>query len=725
MKYQNVASLFGGDPAEIAFFSTFQFDPTFFEQRVLRCPSLVKARRIAVFMDARQWNDMLRQDVTARWLNRRYLVLPVHRSHGVFHPKLNLLLTEKGGQLQCGSNNLTRSGCSSNLELVNVIPFKINGGYEQELSLAGRAFDFFRKATENIDDELARIATEWLDETQHNHSWLGASKRKTHNDQIELLHSFDGDLWDHIVSHLSDTPPKKLFVISPFHDADCEMIERMRHQWPRCRIELLVQSGYTNLPIKPFKRIGSKIKLFGLQNTSRRLHAKLIAWETSSGKGCLVGSANLTTAALDGRNVEACLLISDASDLLDSLFDKQLSKKALKIKDFEPGFETEPEPRKTAHPPLRIISAVMEGTNKIKVAYKEALGDDNTVLRLTLRTPAEPQPRTSLKLRSRKAGKETVTLPENAISDIHGTILATLVAESKTGRHESDPVWVIQEARLTYEPGEGSSSSTQTKVEETGEGLAEYLEEIGKRDGLAAVVDYLKHLNIQFFDGAGGLTGRGKSPPRVHDPFQTDVPPEWLIAANDPSKDFEQTLYEFVDRHEKRRLRRHAKRGNINGMSNFLDILTAMIRLLYVYYRRKVVKRNALIGRLCEYIEIATGEIDEDDKESRGYLLAVAANLSGDTTLLREACHETAFLAHIRAALLIVQSVRFEVKDPLDYRSSPKRPRDVLTRWSGIITKAYRAAKVGTPSKSEIRQALETYRMFTPAEINRLVAELP
>jgi hypothetical protein len=37
---------------------------------------------------------------------------------GVFHPKLHLLIRETGGQILCGSNNLTRSGCSSNLELL-------------------------------------------------------------------------------------------------------------------------------------------------------------------------------------------------------------------------------------------------------------------------------------------------------------------------------------------------------------------------------------------------------------------------------------------------------------------------------------------------------------------------------------------------------------------------------------------------------------------------------
>jgi hypothetical protein len=100
MKYLDFSSLLEGDPAHIAFLSTFQFDPDFFERRLLRCPTLTKARRIVVFIDARQWLDLLRRDVPARWLNRRYLVVPVQRTQGAFHPKLSLLLTQAGGSLR-------------------------------------------------------------------------------------------------------------------------------------------------------------------------------------------------------------------------------------------------------------------------------------------------------------------------------------------------------------------------------------------------------------------------------------------------------------------------------------------------------------------------------------------------------------------------------------------------------------------------------------------------
>lgn len=656
MKYLDFCSLLTSDPAHIAFLSTFQFDPDFFERRLLRCQTLAKARRIVVFLDARQWVDLLHRDVPSRWLNRRYLVVPVHRSQGVFHPKLNLLLTKSGGQVLCGSNNLTRSGCSSNLELLNAIPFYFEGEYQEEMNVAKEAFAFFERAARNADDEIARIAVEWIEETASNYSWIktpidGQDKRK-----IRLINTYDGSLWDRLIQQLNGDKPRDFFVVSPFHDADSNICRRLTSQWPHAKIELLVQQGYTNLAIQPLKKLG-KVHLSELRDSSRRIHAKLIAWRSDNGGGCLVGSANFTSAALDGRNVEACLLLSKTDELVDTLFDGQLSKRHLPFDEFVPGAAEEPE-SEIDLTSLRIDSALLTNVSEIRVSYSYNLAQTPSSLQLTIRTPGETRPRVSKNIPKRAKATETVLLPETALADIHGTLLAALVADIGDERIESLPVWVIQENRLTYEPGEGSSLS-KNKIEDTGEGLPEYLDEIGKRDGVAAVVDYLRHLNIRFQDGGGGGLGQRKFRLKISDPFQADIAPKWLIEAKEKSANIEEAIYEFVARHEKQRLRKHASRGNINGMENFLDILTAMVRLLYVYYKRGVVKKDKLIGHFCTFIELATTGSDKKKDQFDGYLYSVFNSLGGDVGLLHEVCDEIKYLANVQAILIIVQSVRF------------------------------------------------------------------
>lgn len=340
MKYLDFSTLLSGEPANLALFSTFQFDPDFFERRLLKCAALKKARRIAVFMDAVQWYRLIQRDVPARRMNRRYLVVPVRRSEGVFHPKLNLLLTESGGQVQCGSNNLTRSGCASNLELLNSLPFEF--GEENDSTtviLARQALGFFREASQHTDDEISRIAQEWVQEAEKAYPW---PKKSEAENGIELLHSFDGPIWDRVIESLNGDDPQSVFVVSPFHDGDGRLCRQLAEQWPKAKVEMLVQQGYTTLPVAPLKKLKG-FTLSEIRNSSRRVHAKLLAWKGKQESGCVVGSANFTSAAMNGKNIEAVLLIRDSWEMVEKLFDTQLKKRPLKLDDFEPGEESPPE----------------------------------------------------------------------------------------------------------------------------------------------------------------------------------------------------------------------------------------------------------------------------------------------------------------------------------------------------------------------------------------------
>ena len=746
MKFLDFTSLLDTEPANLAALSTFQFDADFFERRLLRCSALVNARRILVFMDAGQWFKLLLQDVPARLLNRRYLVVPVRPPKGVFHPKLNLLVREDGGQVQCGSNNLTRSGCASNLELLNSFTITSEKQNEESVRLAQEAYAFFKRACDDAEQEAGRIARQWLDELPKDAPWLGTELPPTEKRAVRLIHTYDGSLWDRIASSLDGETPKRFLVISPFFDQDAELAQRIRQRWPKCQIEIVVQQKTTNLPVEVLKTLRGGIALSELRNSSRRLHAKLVAWESIKGTGCLVGSANFTTAAFDARNVETCLLVSDAEKFVSGLFDGQLAKRPLAFDDFDPGTEQEPVAVDIGPTTLRLTSALLTESGHIRVSYWHRLTTTPSSIRLTIRTPGERRPRALLNLPNKENGTATLSAPESALKDAHGTILASVVAEVGDKREESQPIWVIQEARLTYEPSGEGSSSAKSKVEESGEGLTEFLEELGKRDGVSAVVEYLRHLNIRFNDGGGGLHGGSIFRLRIRDPFRPDDAPDWLLNAKMDASTLTEAIYEFVDRHEKQRLRKHAKRGNINGMENFLDIFTALIRLLYVYYVRKYVHRLQLIGRLCTYIEIATYGVDTEQDCCEGYLYSVLHNL-GDPDYLQEVCDELNFLGHIRAAFVIVQRVRSDPGETVSWGTPPKRPYKCLpTSQAGVVLlldsggtppkrkrpykclptyrkslqEAIRGSGLAEPSKADIMKALGEYNMFSTTELDEL-----
>jgi hypothetical protein len=730
MNYLDFFSLLEGEPAILALLSTFQFDPDFFERRLLKCPALKKARRIAVFMDARQWHLLLQRDVPTRRMNRDYLVVPVRRTQGVFHPKLNVLVTETGGQVLCGSNNLTRSGCSSNLELLNSLPFEFESKEATGPHLAKQVLAFFRRASDDTDEQVARIVQEWIAEIEKWCPWPKDDGR-THLRDARLVHTYDGPIWEQIKDDVGGSQPQQFFIASPFHDADGSICQDLSKLWPNAEVELLVQQGYTTLPVNPLRKLPF-FRLAEIQDASRRVHAKLFAWKGQNSSGCFVGSANFTSAAFNGRNVEAGLILKNSWPLVEKLFDSKLKKRPLSLDDFQPGKEVAPEMEDWIPPLLSISSAVLVDDTLLLITFQNRLEESPTFLRLTIRTPGEQNPRVSIPIPKTSQGKEKVGLPEGKLSDAHGTLLATIVAEIEGKRLESPPVWIVQEDRLTHEPGDGSASS-RGKVRETGEGLPEYLDELGSREGAAAIADFLRQLDIAYYDGSSGGRGAHRFRVRITDPFESDKMPDWLIQAKTEADDLGEAILDFVERHHKRKLVKHASRGNINGIENFLDILTTLVRLLYIYSKRSVVvggvkrdivMRGVLIGWLCTWIELTTIGRDTDAEYFDGYLSSLWESLGGDVATLRKFCEANHYGAEIRAILLLAQKIRYIPGEIPQFDKPPKSQKDVLKRQATIVTKGMSDYKLTEPTNEEVRQALERYNMFTPAEISGMVAEL-
>ena len=265
---------------------------------------------------------------------------------------------------------------------------------------------------------------------------------------------------------------------------------------------------------------------------------------------------------------------------------------------------------------------------------------------MTLRTPGEKNPRVSIPVHAASRGTVEVVPPADKLSDAHGTLLAALVAQVSGEQIESPPIWIIQEGRLTYETGD-SSSSPKGRIEETGEGLPEYLDEIGNRQGVAAIAEALAHLNIRFHDGSGGLWAKRKFRVRPTDPFESDRIPDWLIHAKTEPADLREAIQTFVARHDRHKLRKHASRGNINGMNNFLDIFTTLVRIQYIWWKRSdeaakrvYVKKFFLIKWLCDWIDLATSGRESEEDSFDGYLYSLWDSLSGDYLTLGKVCED-------------------------------------------------------------------------------------
>jgi hypothetical protein len=731
MKFLDFVSLLGSEPARIALLSTYQFDPVFFERRVLTSPALSGARRIVVFVDARHWSELLQDDIPARFLNRRYLVIPVHRSAGVFHPKLNLLTGDDGTQVICGSNNLTRSGCASNLELLNSVRFARETAERFELDLARESVEFFSRLLDEADPEISRIATEWLAELRAESPWL------TRNDEgergpIRLIHTYGQEtIWKQLVEHLSTKRPTKFLVISPFHDSSGEMTRRLRKQWPRARIEILVQQSYTNLPVKAVSKIKG-LSLSELRGSSRRLHAKLLAWEGRGLSGALVGSANFTTAAMDGRNVEACFLIEKGKEEIDGLFDGRFRRQEIAADRFEPGHSEPPGDEDYQLPTLSLVTAVLRDSGHLHVEYRHTPSLKPQLLHVEIRSPGEVRPRASFNVKNARSGTALLKIPDSVLRDLRGTLLANLVAEfEKRETEKSPPVWVVMESYLTYEQGSGPLSSV-AKIEASGEGLTEYLDQVGQAGGIDAVIEHLRRLTIRFAGGSGARKS-GSRQLRSRDPYRDDSAPEWLTQTATIPKDLSGAIYDFADRHFKKCLRKHASIGNINGIENFTNVLRAIVHLLYVYHKHGVVPPGRLISKLCDYVLVSSKGKDTEKESWPGFIEMAYNVFKGDVVPFQEAFAETHFVSEVWAILLVAQKARYELdlaeSSPSSRefsRSSRLRSvRDALPTWVSAITESVFECELIVPEEDEVRMVLEDYGCFTTKEVSGFLKGFP
>ncbi len=296
MKTLEFRSFFVEEEARVAIFSTYEFEPVHFEKFLLWTKALGSARRIIVMVDAGRFQRLLAECKTAaRSLNQHYLVVPVRKPGGVFHPKLALLLGENYAEVICGSNNLTQPGSTHNLELLNRVPVRVEGASEiAHLQLVREAIQFFKDCTAYGETRASVIASKWLGELENEFPWLSRIHQHGRNEGPALVHTMHGGLWNWLKAKVDEERPQKIQIISPFYDSDLGLLSRVRKRWPDCPVEITAQQNTSNLPVNLLVGFGKALRLFDLPNEdSRRLHAKLLVVNLNGKCLCLAGSANL------------------------------------------------------------------------------------------------------------------------------------------------------------------------------------------------------------------------------------------------------------------------------------------------------------------------------------------------------------------------------------------------------------------------------------------------
>lgn len=708
MKKQSFVELLGGERAELALLATFNFEPVFFEECLLRTRALAEARRIMIFTDAGEWS---RTDTTGvRGLNCRYLVVPIRRRRGVFHPKLALLLSAKSAALIGGSANLSRAGCTHNLELLNSFQFYFGEDSEapEQSPLLADGLNFFRGCLAASPEGLRSLVGQWLDELPRVLPWLSfASGTKRASTACKLCHTLDDNLLSVIRLELDGRPPQVIRILSPFYDDDLALAARFRSEWPNCRLEITAQQRTSTVPVQALAELGSNVTLYELRGAgSRRLHAKLCAFEYARSTLFLAGSANFTTAAFDGRNVETCFMWHDRETDFDDLFAGDITRRVIAADDFDPGEETPPESRSALPGGWQLQSAVLDIDGRLRVRFN-SLPSPNGDVTAHLFLPSEIRPVLAIVLSTNARDSGDALLTSNQVELLRGPVRCEL----RLGAQTSSNAWLVQAIQLTHEPSGGSDRSTEREqmIRETGAGLLERLDELGKAEGVAAVIVYLQRLNIRFQDDAAQSVRPFSVKPR--DPFCPDELPSWLILSTEQRTDYGAAILEFAERHEKRIFRAHARHASLGGLANFQDVLLTVTRLLYGAFATGDVDFTQVVGKLCRALEIFGLGFESDNDASPGYIAGLLENLAGSRSQISDAFREHNTLGVLRIVLLTAQRARAKLRH--GDNGTPHALESAQQRFTKILS----VLNAPRPTSAENKGALQGLGILTPDQI--------
>jgi hypothetical protein len=358
------------------------------------------------------------------------------------------------------------------------------------------------------------------------------------------------------------------------------------------------------------------------------------------------------------------------------------------------------------------------------VEYRHRLVESPKKLLVEVRSPGDNTAALRFSVPNQLVGAATHDISTDLLASWHGSIIATLAAEIGSDTQRSLPAWVIQGDKLTHESHNSRSGNVRRRVEQTGEGLLEYLDELGERTDLATVIEYLNSVTVAFYDGVEVSPWRWSRRGAVRDPFQPDTPADWLTQNGKDGPRFLKTLQDFIERHEKIRLQKHARRGNINGMANFLDIFVMLVRVLYVYYQRGSIKWGELIDHGLRMLKVAAYGFETNEGFNNGFLVSIWKNMGRDPTELLAANNELNFTGYLLATLAIVQLVRFVPNEKLPGLPPVRSPSSCLLNDKREIIEALDLVDLGMPSDQSVLSALRDLGLFKELELLRYQYQL-
>jgi HKD family nuclease len=574
-----------------ALFSTFTFDPSFFEQHCLeKFKSLHTNGNITVLVDRRIYESLLLDDRSEKpkKANIRYLLQPVSAA-GAFHSKIHLLVRRNKGRLVIGSANLTRNGITSNAEMVT--SFEYEEDKDQTFKpLFVAAFKYFleiaqRFPTEALNSNLGHLAGEA--------PWI-VGEDTSSNSALSFLHNLDEPIWRQICREVSE-PVDTVYVLSRYFDAKPSFLDEIDKTLSPKKIKIFSQNGITNMTpewlshsMVKAKRAQIFLCRFSDADHAQPLHAKALVLERRGRCLLVFGSANFTSAGLlrtiSNGNAETVLMIRDISSKLlkpARLFDPDGT--AVLLKEAQMLHRTPDEDLcETTTYTMRMNEASLRNDVISITAYVPENVDRETLF-ATLRF--QHFANRSLRVNADAAGSYSVKVSqvEKQRLDNESTMVQLEVVED--GETIASSNWLL--ITNLKDVKTDRSLRRERRLTEAAQSAVQFfavLRELLESDDEEALRTFLNFCDIPLigvarpflirrmkpvWDGGAGMKALGAKNLKIY-------------------KDLHLAALNFFDRHF-RKLHRHTEARTLEGVANFLHIFLAMGGILRAQIERSVI----------------------------------------------------------------------------------------------------------------------------------------
>lgn len=304
-----------------AFVLGYNFDFYYFEYIVVNKLRLAGVTNLIVLVDSARLSESLGN--LMEHLSARKAGYSIHgiRCPGSFHPKMILLAGEKAGFVIVGSGNPTAGGYGANRELWGA--FHIDDPTQPAAQLFRKAWQYVLKFQGEIDG-LARQKFDWFSQYA---PWIQEIPESMPAGMITMEEGFEADFIDarlqpplqSLRAYMDPEKIDQITLFAPFFDQRLAALSEIKNMFPNSRINVLLQLDKVVFPNNIPDDLKRGIRFYDWHTAfhadkGRYLHAKFLHFRSPEAAYCLLGSANLSLAALgDARmapkNEEACLLL--------------------------------------------------------------------------------------------------------------------------------------------------------------------------------------------------------------------------------------------------------------------------------------------------------------------------------------------------------------------------------------------------------------------------------